>query len=223
MIDDVAKKTKATIPDIKSEWNKSIPDFSLGSGLRKGSGKTDATEIYKELVDKYVKNGTAPIKQEENKKNAKAMKPNKLRKFPEFRKTSSKSKLTSSSDNSLVSAAEKYVGTPYIWGGSSLSDGGLDCSGFVYNALKDAGHDVGRTTAQGYRSMGSVVSKDDLQPGDLVFYGKNGQASHVGIYMGDGKIIHSSGNSKNNASNPGKGVSVTNFDYRSDFIEARRY
>jgi cell wall-associated NlpC family hydrolase len=71
--------------------------------------------------------------------------------------------------------------------------------------------------------MGSVVGKDELQPGDLVFYGKNGQASHVGIYMGDGKIIHSSGNSKNNASNPGKGVSVTNFDYRSDFIEARRY
>lgn len=127
------------------------------------------------------------------------------------------------SDSSIVSAAKNYIGTPYVWGGESAAEGGMDCSGFVYNALKDAGYDVGRTTAQGYRSYGSAVSKEEMQPGDLVFFGKDGNASHIGIYIGNGQMIHSSGGSKNTAANPGKGVSITNVDYRSDFLEARRY
>ena len=62
-----------------------------------------------------------------------------------------------------------------------------------------------------------------MQPGDLVFFGKNGNASHVGIYIGNGKMIHSAGDENNTKSNPGRGVSVANVNYRSDFIEARRY
>lgn len=126
--------------------------------------------------------------------------------------------------NSIADTAQKYLGTPYVWGGESMSEGGMDCSGFVYNALKDAGYDVGRTTAQGYRNYGTVVDKASMQPGDLVFFGKNNNdASHIGIYLGNGQMIHSSGGSKNTASNPGKGVTITNVDYRSDFLEARRY
>lgn len=127
------------------------------------------------------------------------------------------------SSSSLVNSAQKFIGTPYVWGGESMSEGGMDCSGFVYAALKDAGYDIGRTTAQGYRSYGTTVNKSDMQPGDLVFFGKNGSASHIGIYIGNGQMIHSSGGSKNTKSNPGKGVTVTNVDYRSDFLEARRY
>ena len=127
------------------------------------------------------------------------------------------------SDSNIVNAAKNYIGTPYVWGGESMSEGGMDCSGFVYNALKDSGYDVGRTTAQGYRSYGSKVSKSEMQPGDLVFFGNNGKATHIGIYIGNGQMIHSSGGSQNTKSNPGKGVSITNVDYRSDFLEARRY
>ena len=125
--------------------------------------------------------------------------------------------------STIADAAQKYIGTPYVWGGESMTEGGMDCSGFVYNALKDAGYDVGRTTAQGYRNYGQSVSKSDVQPGDLIFYGKNGEASHIGIYIGNGQMIHSSGGSKNTKANPGKGVSVVNVDHRSDFLEARRY
>ena len=126
-------------------------------------------------------------------------------------------------NSNIVNAAKNYMGTPYVWGGESMAEGGMDCSGFVYNALKDAGYNIGRTTAQGYRSYGNTVSKSDMQPGDLIFYGKSNDASHIGIYIGNGQMIHSSGGSKNTASNPGKGVSVANVDYRSDFLEARRY
>lgn len=129
----------------------------------------------------------------------------------------------SQTGNSIADAAQRYIGTPYVWGGESMDEGGMDCSGFVYNALKDAGYNVGRTTAQGYRSYGTSVSKAEMQPGDLVFYGKNGNASHIGIYLGNGQMAHSAGGSKNTKDNPGKGVSITNVDYRRDFLEARRY
>ena len=128
-----------------------------------------------------------------------------------------------STGNSIADTAQKYLGTPYVWGGESMEEGGMDCSGFVYNALKDAGYNVGRTTAQGYRSYGSSVSKDAMLPGDLIFFGKNGNASHIGIYLGNGQMIHSAGGSKNTKSNPGKGVSIVNVNHRSDFLEARRY
>lgn len=135
----------------------------------------------------------------------------------------SNNKGTTKSRNAIVEAGQKYIGIPYVWGGESLSEGGMDCSGFVYNALHDAGYNIARTTAQGYRGYGTQVSKANMQPGDLVFYGKNGNAEHVGIYIGNGQMMHSSGGSKNTVQNPGKGVSVTNVDYRSDFLEARRY
>lgn len=127
------------------------------------------------------------------------------------------------SDSNILSSAEKYIGTPYVWGGDGIEEGGMDCSGFVYSSLKDAGYDIGRTTAQGYRNYGTAINKADMQPGDLVFFGKNGNATHVGIYAGNGQMIHSSGGKSNTKSNPGKGVSVTNLDYRNDFIEARRF
>ena len=130
----------------------------------------------------------------------------------------------SNTGNTIADSAQKYLGTPYVWGGESMEEGGMDCSGFVYNALKDAGFNVGRTTAQGYRSQGTVVSKAEMQPGDLIFFGSNPQdASHIGIYIGNGQMIHSAGGSRNTKNNPGKGVSIVSVDHRKDFLEARRY
>lgn len=140
-----------------------------------------------------------------------------------FYQTAKSNSTVSKSSNNIVSSAKNYIGTPYVWGGESMDEGGMDCSGFVYAALKDAGYDIGRTTAQGYRSYGKSVSKSDMQPGDLIFFGKNGNASHIGIYIGNGQMIHSSGGSNNTKSNPGKGVTIANVDYRGDFLEARRY
>lgn len=126
-------------------------------------------------------------------------------------------------NNNLVESAKKFIGTPYVWGGESVDEGGMDCSGFVYNALKDAGYDVGRTTAQGYRSYGDKVEQSNMQPGDLVFFGKNGKATHIGIYIGNGQMVHSSGGSGNTKANPGKGVSIANVNSRKDLLEVRRY
>ncbi len=133
------------------------------------------------------------------------------------------SNISGTGGNNIANAAQKYIGTPYVWGGDSMEEGGMDCSGFVYNALKDAGYNIGRTTAQGYRGYGQSVPITSMQAGDLLFFGNADNATHVGIYIGNGQMIHSSGGSSNTKSNPGKGVSVINVNHRNDLVDVRRY
>lgn len=88
---------------------------------------------------------------------------------------------------SLVESAKKYLGTPYVWGGESLDEGGLDCSGLVQRALADLGvTDVPRVARDQMKLGEQVPSLDQARPGDLVVFGGG---SHIGIYVGDGKMI----------------------------------
>lgn len=93
----------------------------------------------------------------------------------------------------LIAKAEQYLGTPYVWGGYSPS--GFDCSGFVSYVVNNcgAGFNFGRLTAESWRRQCSIISASQARPGDLIFfqgtYNTSG-ASHVGIYLGDGKMIH---------------------------------
>lgn len=93
----------------------------------------------------------------------------------------------------LIAKAEQYLGTPYVWGGYSPS--GFDCSGFVSYVVNNcgAGFNFGRLTAERWRQQCSIISASQARPGDLIFfqgtYNTSG-ASHVGIYLGDGKMIH---------------------------------
>ena len=99
---------------------------------------------------------------------------------------------------SLIAAAEKYVGTPYVWGGESLSEGGLDCSGLVQRSLADIGVTGIPRTAREQMTLGTAVpSLDQALPGDLLVFGGG---THIGIYVGDGTMI--------DAPKPGGKVSV---------------
>ena len=93
----------------------------------------------------------------------------------------------------LITEAEKYLGYPYVWGGSSPSTS-FDCSGFVCWVYTHSGvHNLPRTTANGILGQCARVSRADARPGDLIFfqgtYNTSG-ASHVGIYVGDGMMVH---------------------------------
>ena len=93
----------------------------------------------------------------------------------------------------LITEAEKYLGFPYVWGGSSPSTS-FDCSGFVCWVYTHSGvHNLPRTTANGILNQCARVSSADARPGDLIFfqgtYNTSG-ASHVGIYVGNGMMIH---------------------------------
>ncbi len=92
--------------------------------------------------------------------------------------------------------AKKWIGTKYVWGGNSLTKG-IDCSGFVQQVYKKFGY----TTPRVSRDMAKKYTKisiDELKPGDLIFYGrvKDNYINHVGIYIGNGQVIHSSTNYK---------------------------
>ncbi|MBE7038486.1 MAG: NlpC/P60 family protein [Ruminococcaceae bacterium] len=90
----------------------------------------------------------------------------------------------------VVEFAKKFIGTPYVYGGSSPS--GFDCSGFVYYVYKNFGVTLNRV-ANDQRLNGYVVEKADLRPGDIVLFSRtlDGYITHVGIYVGDNQFIHS--------------------------------
>lgn len=90
----------------------------------------------------------------------------------------------------ILSEAQKHLGAPYVSGGASPS--GFDCSGFVYYVLKQLGYSPYRTPVDQY-NMGTSVTKENLKPGDIVFFANTYTSglSHVGIYSGNGQFIHS--------------------------------
>ncbi|OGU59083.1 MAG: hypothetical protein A2X64_00280 [Ignavibacteria bacterium GWF2_33_9] len=89
----------------------------------------------------------------------------------------------------VIEEAERWIGTPYKFGGTTHS--GVDCSGFVQNVFSNVGIPLPRTSQQQYIYT-EKINYNDLQPGDLVFFGKGGNVSHVGIFAGFGNMIHAS-------------------------------
>ncbi len=85
----------------------------------------------------------------------------------------------------LVASAEKYLGVPYVWGGETTA--GMDCSGLVQRALADLGVDAPRTAREQMTTGTPVASLDEALPGDLVVFDGG---SHIGIYVGDNRMIH---------------------------------
>ncbi|EGO64775.1 C40 family peptidase [Acetonema longum] len=116
----------------------------------------------------------------------------------------------------IVNTAQKYMGVPYVWGGSTPK--GFDCSGFTQYVMKQHGITIPRTAAEQYNT-GAKIKESNLQVGDLVFFTtyKPG-ASHVGFYLGNRKFVH--------AGSGAKQVTISSLDenyYKSRYLGARRY
>ncbi|GCD11012.1 C40 family peptidase [Clostridium tagluense] len=118
---------------------------------------------------------------------------------------------TNLSKDSIISYASNFIGIPYIWGGTSPSTG-FDCSGFTQYVYSHFGISVGRSTYDQIND-GIGVSKSDLQPGDLVFFGIGNKPKHTGIYAGNNNYIHSP--------RTGDVIKVSPMT-RGDYITARR-
>ena len=114
----------------------------------------------------------------------------------------------------MIHEAEKYLGYPYVWGGSSPSTS-FDCSGFVCWVINHCGNgwNVGRTTAEGLRQMLPAIRPSEAKPGDIIFFERTyntAGASHVGIYVGNGMMIH--------CGSPIQYASVNSDYFRSHFM-----
>lgn len=122
---------------------------------------------------------------------------------------------SSSIAQQIIANAKKHLGTPYVWGGTT--PGGFDCSGLVQYVYRQSGISLPRTTSEQVKK-GTYVSKSNLQPGDLVFLQNTYRqgVSHVGIYIGDGMMIHASSS---------KGVTISSLStsyYTQHYHSARR-
>ncbi|MDO4634270.1 MAG: C40 family peptidase, partial [Eubacteriales bacterium] len=121
---------------------------------------------------------------------------------------------TSSTRQQVVDYALQFVGNPYVYGGTSLTNG-TDCSGFTQSVLSEFGIDVNRTAGQQSQG-GSSVDMDSLQPGDLLFYSGSGDygIGHVSMYIGNDQVVH--------ASNSTDGIIVSDVNYRTP-VSAKSY
>ena len=113
---------------------------------------------------------------------------------------------SASAGQAVIDYACQFIGNPYVWGGTSLTDG-ADCSGFVQSVYAHFGISLPRTSSA-MRSAGYAVSYEEAQPGDLILY-----EGHVGLYMGDGRIV--------NAMNEEKGIGICSATY-TGIVAVRR-
>lgn len=100
----------------------------------------------------------------------------------------------------IAEYAVQFVGNPYVWGGTSLTNG-ADCSGFVYTIYNNFGIEIPRV---GHSSIGTAVSYNALQPGDIIMYGDGYTITHEGLYIGNGQVVH--------ASTPRNGIKISSVD-----------
>ena len=112
----------------------------------------------------------------------------------------------------IADYAVQFVGNPYVWGGTSLTNG-ADCSGFTLSVFANFGIGLSRT-AESQSYGGTPVDFGSLQPGDLLFYNSTGSIDHVAIYIGGGQIVH--------AANSRKGIIISDAYYQTP-VCARRY
>ncbi|MCI8889291.1 MAG: SH3 domain-containing protein [Hungatella sp.] len=108
--------------------------------------------------------------------------------------------------NQIVNFALKYVGNPYVWGGTSLTKG-ADCSGFVQSVLRNYGINLPRTSRE-QAKVGRAINSSQMRPGDLIFYANSsGTINHVAMYIGNGQIVH--------AASRRSGIRISTWNYRS--------
>lgn len=123
------------------------------------------------------------------------------------RKETQVNNAVSSVRQQIVNYALRFKGNPYVWGGTSLTRG-ADCSGFTQAVLKNFGISIPRNSRAQARG-GKRVSIDTMQPGDLIFYRKNGVVNHVAMYIGNGKVV--------GAASRKEGINVKNYNYRTPY------
>lgn len=113
--------------------------------------------------------------------------------------------------SSIASYALQFVGNPYVYGGSSLTNG-TDCSGFSQSVFRKFGISLPRTSRD-QAGVGKKISVSNAKAGDLIFYARNGRINHVAICIGGGRVVH--------ASNPSTGITTSNIGYRTPYCARR--
>lgn len=195
-IASVAKNAKITTSEasvavklLPNEESETLTTLANGASCKIISGGTNWTKTIASATNEigYVRTANITEIVSQTAKTTKAAKADAKTNEKNTAVSAQTSASGSGNGSKLVAQASKYIGTRYVYGGSSPS--GFDCSGLVQYSLRKLGVSVGRSSSSQY-SCGISVSKSNLQPGDLVFFSRGGGISHVAIYAGNGQVIH---------------------------------
>lgn len=170
-----------------------------------------AEEIKKEEPAAVIKQVVSLKKQSGSKSSVTQQKRTVSRTKPSPKTKTANRTVKSSTGSAIASYALKFVGNPYVYGGTSLTNG-ADCSGFTQSVFRNFGISLPRTSGS-QAGAGRSVSLSSAQAGDLIFYAKNGAINHVAICIGNGRVVH--------ASNPKNGILTSDLYYRTP-VAARR-
>ena len=178
---------------LPSEESETITTLANGQSCKVISGGTNWTKIIVSATNElgYVRTSNIAIVEEVKKVQATPAAKSNAAKAESKQTAEARVKEAavpaSGAGSKLVAQAAKYIGTRYVYGGTSPS--GFDCSGLVQYSCRKLGISVSRSARSQY-SHGTAVSRSNLQPGDLVFFSRGGGISHVAIYAGNGQVIH---------------------------------
>ncbi|MGM9936548.1 MAG: NlpC/P60 family protein [Candidatus Ornithomonoglobus sp.] len=161
--------------------------YVINTGLETTGEWVEKDDVHAEIKRIAAEKAEAARKEEIAKQNAKNASSVYVTTDSSASSESTSTSSSSSKGQAIVNSAMKYLGVPYVWGGTSPS--GFDCSGLVQYVCSQNGISVPRVAAS-QRGAGQYVSRENLQPGDLVFFSRGGGVSHVGIYIGNGNMIH---------------------------------
>ncbi|MCD2493691.1 C40 family peptidase [Lacrimispora sp. NSJ-141] len=153
------------------------------------NGEAITGYVAEQYVDVYVKFDKAiSLEEEKAKIEEEKRRAAEAQAAEEAAKKAEAAEAQSSTRSAVVAYAKQFIGNPYVWGGSSLTNG-TDCSGFTKGVMAHFGVSISRTS-RSQAGDGYQVSVNSVEPGDLIFYASGGSIYHVAIYIGGGKIVH---------------------------------
>ena len=199
----------------KKDWVKiSIDESTAGYvskdfvDLKKVYGQAISVEEEKAKLAEQAETAVLAATVENNNSSSSKQKSNSLKKSSSVtRMLSVETSDSSGIRDKIVDYALKFKGNPYVWGGTSLTRG-ADCSGFTQSVFEDFGIYIPRTSRE-QAASGRRVDLDNLRPGDLIFYRRNGSINHVALYIGNGKVI--------GAKSRDEGIRITSYNYRTPY------
>ena len=176
-VNGAKKEQDKLLADLKSK-EESI-EGQIGEDQKQLAKATEEVKTIRESAPRYTPSENTPSKQTSSKQTSSRQTSSNY--------TPSRGAATISGNN-VIAYASNFLGTPYVWGGTTPVPG-FDCSGFVQYVYAHFGIPIGRTTYEQINN-GTQVSMGELQPGDLVFFGTYDNPHHVGMYIGNGAYIH---------------------------------
>lgn len=212
LVDEGDEENNATVGYISKDYVKIVVEFEHAVSIEEELAEQRRIEEARQAEEDQQKKLEEERRQQNQPQPTRKPSSSTPASKPEPSKPEANKPLQSGSGANIAAYARKFEGNPYVYGGTSLTNG-ADCSGFVYRIYQNFGITIPRDSRSQAAGAGQKVSLSSLQPGDLIFYTKYGKVNHVALYIGGGQVIH--------ASTRKTGIKISSYNYRQPYCARR--